>query len=171
MARIRMIWVALLATLALASAPAHAELWELWWWGSANTPVATALDTGTLAVDEGARTAWVYVARGGTDGSVLGVSAIQYSWNCESQQVVARQVTGFDPATLDSIGSFTPEDEPESPVPGSTAAQLLDFVCDYDMAAKQAGQRGDVGKMQSDGIRTLVEEAHRSFKVMIRKPD
>jgi len=171
MARVRKVWVALLAMLVLGSAPARAELWELWWWGSANTPVATALDTGTLTVDEGARTAWVYVARGGTDGSVVGVSAIRYAWYCESKEVLARQVTGIDPATLDSVGSFVPQDEPESPIPGSTAAQLMDFVCDYDMAAKQSGQEGDVGKMEGDGIRTLVEEARRSFKVMIRKPD
>lgn len=168
MARIPMIWVTLLA---LGPAPARAELWELWWWGSANTPVATALDTGTLAEDEGARTAWVYVARGATDGSVIGVSAIQYAWYCESQEVVARQVIGFDPATLDSIGSFTPQDEPESPIAGSTSAQLMDFVCGYEMAATKKGPQGDFGNMEGDGVKTLVEEARRIFKVMIKKPD
>jgi hypothetical protein len=171
MARIRMIWVALLAALVSAPMPVHAELWELWWWGSANTPVATAVDTNTLTLNQGVRTAWVYVARSGTDGSVLGVSAIRYSWNCDLQEVLPRQVTGFDPVTLDSIGSFTPQDEPESPTAGSTSAQLMDFVCGYEMAAKQPDQEGDFEKMRSDGIKTLVEEARRSFKVMIRKPD
>ena len=168
MIRIRMIGVVLLV---LGSAPARAELWELWWWGSANTPVATALDTETLTVDEGARAAWVYVARGGTDGSVLGVSAIQYAWYCESQQVVARQVIGFDPATLDNIGSFIPQDEPESPTAGSTSAQLMDFVCAYEVAATQKGPQGGFGKPESNGIKILVEEARRSFEVMIKKQD
>lgn len=157
--------------LVLASAPARAELWELWWWGSANTPVATALDTDTLTVDEGARTAWVYVARGGADGSVLGVSAIHYEWYCESQEVVARQVVGIDPATLDNIGSFVPQDGPESPIAGSTSAQLMDFVCAYEVAAMQKGPQGGFGTQVSNGIEILVEEARRSFEVMIKKPD
>ena len=171
MESVRMIWVASLVALVLRSTPARAELWELWWWGSSNTPVATAVDTETLTLDEGVRTASVYVARSGTDGAVLGVSAIRYSWKCDSQQVSPRQVTVFDPVTLESIGSITPTDEPESPIPGSTSAQLMDFVCSYDMAAKKSGDDDDYGKKESDGIRTLVEEARRSFKVMIKKPD
>jgi hypothetical protein len=166
-----MIWVALLAAMVLGSTPAHAELWEVWWWGSANTPVATAVDTETLTLNEGDRTAWVYVARSATDGSVLGLSAIRYSWTCESHEVVPRQVTVFDPVTLESIGSITPTDEPQSPVPGSTAAQLMDFVCDYDMAAMKLDEDGDFDKIESDRLKTLVEEARRAFKVMIRKPD
>jgi hypothetical protein len=171
MDRVRMICVALLAALVLGSTPARAELWELWWWGSANAPVATAVDTQTLSLDDGVRTAWVYVARGGTDGSVIGLSAIRYSWTCESQQVVAQQVTGFDPDTLENIGSFAPQDEPASPIPGSTAAQMMDFVCGYDVAAKKSDEEGNFEEMQSDWIKTLVEEARRSFKVMIRKQD
>ena len=168
MARIRIIWEALPAALVLGSTPAHAELWELWWWGSANTPVATAIDTETLTLDEGVRTAWVYVARSATDGSVIGVSAIRYSWMCESHEVVPRQVTVVDPVTLGVIGSITPTDEPESPIPGSTSAQLMNFVCDYDMAATKPDEEDNFDEMESAGIKTLVEEARRSFKVMIK---
>lgn len=171
MARNRAICTALLATLGLGSTQAHARLWELWWWGSANTPVATAVDTETLTLNEGVRTAWVYVARSGADGSVLGLSAIQYSWMCESKEVVARQVTGFDPVTLEITGSIRPQDEPESPMPGSTAAALMDFVCDYDVAATKSDHEGSLDKTARDGIEMLLEEARRSFKVMIKKPD
>lgn len=81
-------------------------------------------------MNEGVRTVWVYVARSGTDGSVLGVSAIRYSWKCELQEFVPRQGTGFDPVTLESIASITPKDEPESPIPGSSATQLMNWVSD-----------------------------------------
>ncbi len=153
---------AVLAAALFAPVAARAELWATAG-GRSGSLVVAAVDAGTLVQTDGVRSGWLYWVTSAPDGGIASVRSMRYWWKCDTQQRAVRQWADHDPTTLDVRGRGTPNEALADPSPVVTDRDVLQFVCAYDIGARQSAPQTVFTRVEGSGPAPILDFAERYF--------